>query len=76
MNSLINSDAYYDFANEIFKYFIDKGIQVRLWGSFTHIRSASKHIKEEYKDKVEMNIWSLGWADPSAMYDEEILQIN
>ncbi|WP_322960269.1 family 20 glycosylhydrolase [Mycoplasmopsis cynos] len=69
-------DAYYDFANEMFKYFIDKGIRVRLWGSFSHIRSASKHIKEEYKDKVEMNIWSLGWANPSAMYDEGYKLIN
>ncbi|WAM06140.1 hypothetical protein ONA23_03820 [Mycoplasmopsis cynos] len=33
----VDHDAYYDFVNEMFKYFIDKGIQVRLWGSFSGI---------------------------------------
>ncbi|WAM05013.1 hypothetical protein [Mycoplasmopsis cynos] len=33
----VDHDAYYDFVNEMFKYFIDKGIQVRLWGSFSHL---------------------------------------
>ncbi|WP_322960780.1 glycoside hydrolase family 20 protein [Mycoplasmopsis cynos] len=72
----VDHDAYYEFANEMFKYFIDKGIQVRLWGSFSEIQSTTKFIEPDYKDKVQMSIWNFGWSRPFQMYLEGYNIIN
>ncbi|MCU9932745.1 hypothetical protein NWQ33_02230 [Mycoplasmopsis cynos] len=60
----------------MFKYFIDKGIQVRLWGSFSEIQSTTKFIEPDYKDKVQMSIWNFGWSRPFQMYLEGYNIIN
>ncbi|UWV77874.1 hypothetical protein [Mycoplasmopsis cynos] len=72
----VDHDAYYDFVNEMFKYFIDKGIQVRLWGSFSAFRSKTRFIKPEYRDKVQMSIWNIGFSHPQDMYNDGYNIIN
>ncbi|MBU4692896.1 family 20 glycosylhydrolase [Mycoplasma sp. CSL7491-lung] len=63
-------DAYYRFVNDMFKYFKEKEVQVRIWGSFKWFKSNTEKIDEDLKENVIMNIWSLQWADPVQMYKE------
>ncbi|QKT05413.1 family 20 glycosylhydrolase [Mycoplasma sp. OR1901] len=63
-------NAYYRFVNDMFKYFKEKEVQVRIWGSFKWFRSETEKIDDNLKPNVIMNIWSLQWADPVQMYKE------
>lgn len=68
-----NSEQYRKYADEMLKFIRDdKGATPRLWGSLTN-KSGSTPVTV---DGIEMNIWSLGWANPKAMYDAGYKLIN
>ncbi|ADE19697.1 family 20 glycosylhydrolase [Mycoplasma crocodyli] len=69
-------DSYYDFCNIMFQHFKDKGVQVRIWGGFSRIKSSTKSINKELAKDVEMNLWSNDWSKPMDMYDYGYKVIN
>ncbi|EFF41160.1 family 20 glycosylhydrolase [Mycoplasmopsis alligatoris] len=73
---LDNPDAFWEFSKVMFQHFKDKGIQVRIWGSFSWIKSAKVKLPKDLVKFVEMNIWSTDWAKPKDMFDMGFKLIN
>ncbi|ADE19410.1 family 20 glycosylhydrolase [Mycoplasma crocodyli] len=70
-----DGDAYYNFLNIMFRHFKEKDVKVRLWASLSKITSNVKLDPELIKD-VDMNLWSLRWANPIDMYNMGFNIIN
>ena len=56
-----DNESYRAFADKMLKHIHAKGKTPRLWGSFSYKRGTTPVISEG----VQMNIWSLGWQDPT-----------
>ncbi|MBJ8326257.1 discoidin domain-containing protein [Streptococcus pacificus] len=67
-----NNEAFRAFTDSLLKYAISKGKTPRFWGSLT----AKPGKTPVHVDGVEMNIWSLGWAKPTDMYQAGYKLIN
>lgn len=76
----IGSDEYYGGA-EVYRGYVDKMLKfirdekqrtVRVWGSLSSKRGTTPVTS----DKVQMQIWNTGWAEPSAMLDQGFDIIN
>ena len=70
--SYVNADDYCTYYNELTTYLIEKGKTVRIWGSFSMMQSEIPIDSEN----VQLNIWSLYWANPEVMIDKGFDIIN
>lgn len=76
----IGSDEYYGGA-EVYRGYVDEMLKfirdekqrtVRVWGSLSSKRGTTPVTS----DKVQMQVWNTGWAEPSAMVDQGFDIIN
>lgn len=75
----IGMDEYYGDGEQFRKYMSDtaeyvkeQGKTVRLWGSLSNVEGNTMPVA----DGLQMNIWSLDWADPEEMYEAGYSLIN
>lgn len=75
----IGMDEYYGDGEQFRKYMSDtaefvkeQGKTVRLWGSLSNVEGNTMPAA----DNLQMNIWSLDWADPEEMYEAGYSLIN
>lgn len=69
-------DAYRTFLKQMMQHMKDKNRTLRVWGSLTQMSSDTIEVTPEEAEGVQMNIWSLGWANPKEMYDMGFDLIN
>lgn len=67
--------AYREFINELVPY-IKETNKVRLWGGLTWINDGKTEITKEAIEGVQMNLWSVSWADGLQMYEKGYDLIN
>lgn len=70
--------AYCNFYNDLVPHLKANGNTVRVWGSFdsSYLQGGGTEPGPEGIENVQMNIWSLGWANPRRMHDKGFDLIN
>lgn len=58
-------ELFRQFSANMIKFIQDTGRTVRMWGSLTN-KAGTTQVPSE---KVQLNVWNTGYADPAAMYD-------
>lgn len=67
-----DGEQYRQYLTRISELVQETGKTVRLWGSLSNMGGTTKPSPEN----LQMNIWSMVWADPREMYEEGYSLIN
>lgn len=68
--------SYCEFYNDLVPHLLDSGHAPRIWGSFDSSWLAGGGTEPASGEGVQMDIWSLGWANPKRMFDKGFSLIN
>lgn len=68
--------SYCEFYNDLVPHLLDSGHTPRIWGSFDSSWLAGGGAEPQSGEGVQMDIWSLGWANPKRMFDKGFSLIN
>lgn len=68
--------SYCEFYNDLVPHLLDSGHTPRIWGSFDSSWLAGGGTEPQSGEGVQMDIWSLGWANPKRMFDKGFSLIN
>ena len=68
--------SYCEFYNDLVPHLLDSGRTPRIWGSFDSSWLAGGGTEPQSGEGVQMDIWSLGWANPKRMFDKGFSLIN
>lgn len=68
--------SYCEFYNDLVPHLLDSGHTPRIWGSFDSSWLAGGGTEPASGEGVQMDIWSLGWANPKRMFDKGFSLIN
>ena len=68
--------SYCEFYNDLVPHLLDSGHTPRIWGSFDSGWLAGGGTEPQSGEGVQMDIWSLGWANPKRMFDKGFSLIN
>lgn len=72
--------AYCEFYNDLVPFLLESGHTPRVWGSFdsSYLYGGGTEPADGSPlcTEVQMNIWSLGWANPVRMYNKGFSLIN
>lgn len=68
--------SYCEFYNDLVPHLLGSGHTPRIWGSFDSSWLAGGGTEPQSGEGVQMDIWSLGWANPKRMFDKGFSLIN
>ena len=68
--------SYCEFYNDLVPHLLGSGHTPRIWGSFDSGWLAGGGTEPASGEGVQMDIWSLGWANPKRMFDKGFSLIN
>lgn len=68
--------SYCEFYNDLVPHLLASGHTPRIWGSFDSSWLAGGGTEPQSGEGVQMDIWSLGWANPKRMFDKGFSLIN
>lgn len=68
--------SYCEFYNDLVPHLLAGGHTPRIWGSFDSSWLAGGGTEPQSGEGVQMDIWSLGWANPKRMFDKGFSLIN
>ena len=68
--------SYCEFYNDLVPHLLAGGHTPRIWGSFDSSWLAGGGTEPQSGEGVQMDIWSLGWANPERMFDKGFSLIN
>ena len=66
------NESFRKFSDDMIKFVQDSGRNVRMWGSLSN-KNGTTPVRSE---KVQLNIWSTGYANPTNMYNQGFDMIN